>query len=798
VTHRRLTDDQLAAALRAHLPASARLEMRDAIRARAEATPQQRAMPSILGRLFDADPIARRQALLIAAAALLAIAVSGIAVAGALRLWQRTDVPSGGLGFLAIVRQGDLYLANSDGTGAVLAAHVDGSQLSDPRWSPDGRWVALQTPEPAVLLLDASTLEVRRLASGFLGAWSPDAHSVAVATPSGDIDIVAIESAASRVLTHVWNETLEGRPTMAWSPDSRWLTADGPSGLVRIDAVSGAIEVVRPESIACSNRMAWSPDARLLALACWRERGMPSRFWIVASDGSSSVEIADPDGIPTDPGWSPDGSWIAYVSLNRSVRPDDLIIVRPDGSGRRRLVGDIGRIVGWGADGSTIAYTTCRICGWKDPAGPDQEELGLHVVRVSDGSDVELAVASDATDVSLAPPPEGDGPSIARTSLPPPSAATTRPDEPMDSPGPAAPVRPDASWGGLGYRIPAGESDCGVAVLRFPDRVNVLPEPTGTTPSTPLPAAPPAVGASPAPMPAGYCEPRFAPGGSAVVRARQPDATFEVVRMDGTRLSGPIPFSVDTPTWSSAGGWLAARSCPGSVRCVGGDFIIRPDGSKRRELPGRPTWSSGDRLIAVQAPDATLLIGNGDGTDLRAIGEFPAPAGWSPDASTFVFVRGGNAWIALADGGGVRNLTDFALGGVTGAWWSPDGHWIAALQGSTMWILSPDGSIRRRIGTRLGPDDGSWGLPWAPMWSPDSAWLAIEHGDEVALVHAGDWRAVRLTNAWQPAWSHDGRHLAVVSSDESGSYIVDVMNADGTGRLTVATGVAYPPVTWIH
>jgi Tol biopolymer transport system component len=201
--------------------------------------------------------------------------------------------------------------------------------------------------------------------------------------------------------------------------------------------------------------------------------------------------------------------------------------------------------------------------------------------------------------------------------------------------------------------------------------------------------------------------------------------------------------------------------------------------------------------MAVATPDGTLLVGDGDGTDLRAIGSFPSPSGWSPDGSSFVFVRDGNAWIARADGTDVRNVTGFDLGGVTGAWWSPDGRWIAVLQGSVMWLMSPDGAVRQRIGTGMGPGDGGWGQAWTPVWSPDGAWLAIEHGDQVTLVRLGDSLAVRLTNAWQPVWSSHGRHLAIVSEDGNGGYRVDVANADGTGRRTVATGVAYPPLTWV-
>jgi hypothetical protein len=148
---------------------------------------QERRFPSVFGRLADADPAAHRRAALILTAALLASAIAA-AAAGALLLWQRSHMPPGGLGTLAFVRQGDLYLASPDGTGAVAVAHVDGSPLSSPMWSPDGRWVAVQTPEPAILLFDTATMEMRRLTGGSIsarasdlgpwrvGGWSPDVN----------------------------------------------------------------------------------------------------------------------------------------------------------------------------------------------------------------------------------------------------------------------------------------------------------------------------------------------------------------------------------------------------------------------------------------------------------------------------------------------------------------------------------------------------------------------------------------------------------------------------------------------
>lgn len=89
MTHRPLTDDQLAAGLRAHLPVPD-AALRERILAASTTTPQDRRLPSILGRMTDADPVVRRRTLLLVALLALAISISAVAVAGAL-LRDRSD-----------------------------------------------------------------------------------------------------------------------------------------------------------------------------------------------------------------------------------------------------------------------------------------------------------------------------------------------------------------------------------------------------------------------------------------------------------------------------------------------------------------------------------------------------------------------------------------------------------------------------------------------------------------------------------------------------------------------------------
>jgi hypothetical protein len=90
MTPRPLTDEQLSAALRAQLPVPA-ASLRERILVEVAATPQQRRLPSILGRLTDADQGSRRRALLLVALVALALVASAVATAGA--LLQERRVP---------------------------------------------------------------------------------------------------------------------------------------------------------------------------------------------------------------------------------------------------------------------------------------------------------------------------------------------------------------------------------------------------------------------------------------------------------------------------------------------------------------------------------------------------------------------------------------------------------------------------------------------------------------------------------------------------------------------------------
>ena len=88
MTDRRLTDAQVASGLRAHLPATAMPGLHGRIRAELAQVPQRSTLPRIVAGLGDADPVARRTALVAAAALLLAAVLAAAVAAGAWRLLE--------------------------------------------------------------------------------------------------------------------------------------------------------------------------------------------------------------------------------------------------------------------------------------------------------------------------------------------------------------------------------------------------------------------------------------------------------------------------------------------------------------------------------------------------------------------------------------------------------------------------------------------------------------------------------------------------------------------------------------
>jgi Tol biopolymer transport system component len=219
-----------------------------------------------------------------------------------------------------------ISVVNSDGSiGARVASGVAG----EPRWSPDGRWVAFQRGSyalggtgQAIYVVGADGRHLRRVVTNAMPSnqrggfdWSPDgARLVYFGTVSGRNALFVVptggEASGPAVPIVLFQPGAPGGGDPVWSPDGSTIAFEvGPD-----------IALVNPDGTALRDLKApgyvylpvWSPDASKLAFA-----GQHSNY-VINADGTGLKQL--PARVCKDPwpgwaqrlSWSPDGSMIAY------------------------------------------------------------------------------------------------------------------------------------------------------------------------------------------------------------------------------------------------------------------------------------------------------------------------------------------------------------------------------------------------------------------------------------------------------------------------------------------------------
>jgi dipeptidyl aminopeptidase/acylaminoacyl peptidase len=215
-----------------------------------------------------------------------------------------------------------------------------------PRWSPDGKTIAFISSRGGssqVWLLPIDGGEPRQLtklpidASGPL--WSPKGDRIAFTaevyphqtpeqTAARDKEKEAAKSkvrAYDRLMIRHWNAWDEGKR-------SHLFVADAQTGEAK-DLTPGLEVNTPPAPFGGSSDYAWSPDGKELAFtaepardAAWSTN---TDIWVVPADGGEPKNLTEANkGADGQPAYSPDGTWLAYVSQARAGFESDQWVLR--------------------------------------------------------------------------------------------------------------------------------------------------------------------------------------------------------------------------------------------------------------------------------------------------------------------------------------------------------------------------------------------------------------------------------------------------------------------------------------
>jgi Tol biopolymer transport system component len=193
-----------------------------------------------------------------------------------------------------------------------------------------------------------------------------------------------------------------GFPLLQWSPDGKKVAFSGPENEICIADADGEnlsklkLPTTEEDVIWGLRGLSWSPDGVEIAVAGWAFPQPPGEppsadiYAINVESGEARKLTDSPDTCKYEVAWSPDGTQIVFVALNRNP-PDYFHIYVIDAVGsNQRLLFDVPQIdldsgISWSPDGKKLMYVSPVVAGEMESYYHE-----IYVVDVEDGTTINL------------------------------------------------------------------------------------------------------------------------------------------------------------------------------------------------------------------------------------------------------------------------------------------------------------------------------------------------------------------------------------------------------------------------
>jgi Tol biopolymer transport system component len=240
----------------------------------------------------------------------------------------------------------DVFVLWPDGRAVQVTSHPAFDGWAD--WSPDGQRIAFYSTRdgnPEIYVADQDGSSPTNL-SEHAGQdahpdWSPDGTRILFHSDrAGDFDLWVMNADGSNQ-ERIPIDLPGDQGFAVWSPDGTRIAFHsqdaGAADIYVVDADGGGLTRLT-ETAAFDWRPAWSPDGTEIAFMS--DRTGSQEVMAMNADGSELRPLTQDPASNGVPAWSPDGEWIAYASWPGPGVHPDIYVMRPDGTGRVRLLGD--------------------------------------------------------------------------------------------------------------------------------------------------------------------------------------------------------------------------------------------------------------------------------------------------------------------------------------------------------------------------------------------------------------------------------------------------------------------------